>query len=333
MTYTLKNKTVLLTGGDGFIGSHLAEQLVDQCAKLRVLTQYNSYNSWGWLDNNPLTEDMEIWNGDIRDPGYCRKLVDGVDIIFHLAALIAIPYSYHAPSSYINTNVVGTTNMLEAALEKGVDSFYQTSTSEVYGTALQVPISEAHPLQPQSPYSASKIASDSIAKSFYSSFELPVTIIRPFNTYGPRQSARAVIPTIISQVLSGNNQLKLGALSPTRDFNFVSDTCQGFIDVALAGGMPGEAINIGSGREISIGDLTQQLLSIMNMDDIEIVCHEERIRPEKSEVNRLLADATKIQELCNYKPKISLRNGLELTVKWFSNPNNLLRYRSGIYNV
>ena len=333
MSYTLKNRTVLLTGGDGFIGSHLAEQLVDQCAKLRVLTQYNSYNSWGWLDNNPLTEDMEIWNGDIRDPGYCRKLVDGVDIIFHLAALIAIPYSYHAPSSYINTNVVGTTNMLEAALEKGVDSFYQPSTSEVYGTAIQIPISETHPLQPQSPYSASKIASDSIAKSFYSSFELPVTIIRPFNTYGPRQSARAVIPTIISQVLSGSNQLKLGALSPTRDFNFVSDTCQGFIDVALMGGIPGEAINIGSGREISIGDLTQQLLSIMNMDHMEIVCHEERIRPEKSEVNRLLADATKIQKLCNYKPKISLRSGLELTVKWFSNPNNLLRYRSGTYNV
>ncbi len=281
MSYTLKNKHILLTGGDGFIGSHLAEKLINQCGKLRVLTQYNSLNSWGWLDQSTLSDSMDVWHGDIRDPGYCRKLVEGVDTIFHLAALIAIPYSYHAPSSYISTNIIGTTNMLEAALEKGVEAYYQTSTSEVYGTALHVPISEDHPLQPQSPYSASKIASDAIATSFYNSFDLPVTIIRPFNTYGPRQSARAVIPTIISQVLSGVNQIQLGALSPTRDFNFVSDTCQGFIDIAAKGGIPGEAINIGSSKEISIGDLTQLILSIMNSKHIEINCQEERVRPEK----------------------------------------------------
>ena len=333
MSYNLKNKSILLTGGDGFIGSHLAEELVNKCGKLRVLTQYNSLNSWGWLDNSNLTNSMDIWHGDIRDPGYCRKLVEGIDTIFHLAALIAIPYSYQAPSSYVNTNMMGTTNMLEAAVEKGVESFYQTSTSEVYGSALQVPISEDHPLQPQSPYSASKIASDSIAKSFYYSFDLPVTIVRPFNTYGPRQSARAVIPTIISQVLNGCNQIQLGALSPTRDFNYVTDTCQGFIDIAANGGLPGEAINIGSNREISIGDLTLLILTLMNKEHIEIVCHQERIRPEKSEVNRLLADSTKIQKLCNYKPKMNLKDGLAETIKWFSDSNNLRRYRSGIYNV
>lgn len=333
MSYNIKNKKVLLTGGDGFIGSHLAEKLLKQCKKLRVLTQYNSFNSWGWLDHSELTNEMDIWHGDIRDPSYCRKLVEGVDTVFHLAALIAIPYSYHAPSSYISTNVMGTTNMLEASLEKDIESFYQTSTSEVYGSALQVPISENHPLQPQSPYSASKIASDSIAQSFYSSFDLPVTIVRPFNTYGPRQSARAVIPTIISQVLSGNTKIKLGALSPTRDFNFVTDTCQGFIDIASKGGLPGEAVNIGSGGEISINDLTHLILEIMNREDIEITCQEERIRPEKSEVNRLLADSTKIQKLCDYKPKVTLKEGLSKTIEWFSNPNNLSLYRSGIYNV
>ena len=333
MSYNLKNKNVLLTGGDGFIGSHLAEKLVKQCGKLRVLTQYNSFNSWGWLDNSSLTDAMDIWHGDIRDPSYCQKLVEDVDIVFHLAALIAIPYSYQAPSSYISTNVMGTTNMLEAALEKDIESFYQTSTSEVYGSALQVPISEDHPLQPQSPYSASKIASDSVAKSFYSSFDLAVTIIRPFNTYGPRQSARAVIPTVISQVLSGVNKIQLGALSPTRDFNFVSDTCQGFIDIAANGGIPGEAINIGSGREISIYDLTRLILNLMNREHVEIVCHQERIRPDKSEVNRLLAETSKIQKLCNYKPQTNLKDGLKQTIEWFSDSNNLRRYRSGIYNV
>lgn len=333
MNHSIQSSSVLITGADGFIGSHLAEQLVGKVAKLRVLTQYNSLNSFGWLDNSELKEEMEIWSGDIRDPGYCRKLLQGIDVIFNLAALIAIPYSYHAPSSYVATNVIGTTNLLESALEHNIKAFYQTSTSEVYGTAKSVPISEDHPLQPQSPYSATKIASDSLALSFHKSFDLPVTIVRPFNTYGPRQSARAIIPTIICQVLSNCSELKLGSLSPTRDFNYVSDTCQGFIDLATNGGLPGEAVNIGSGKEISIGQLTEIILELLDSQHIEIVCDENRMRPTNSEVNRLLADTSKIKLLCNYIPKTSLREGLVKTIEWFKTSGALIKYKANQYNI
>lgn len=333
MSDSLGQSSVLVTGADGFIGSHLAEQLCAKVSKLRVLTQYNSLNSHGWLDHSSLAQDMDIWSGDIRDPSYCRKLLKGVDIVFNLAALIAIPYSYQAPSSYVTTNVIGTTNLLESALENNVKAFYQTSTSEVYGTARSVPISESHPLQPQSPYSASKIASDSVALSFYASFDLPVTIIRPFNTYGPRQSARAIIPTIISQVLSNCTELKLGSLTPTRDFNYVIDTCHGFMEIASEGGLPGEAINIGSGKEVSIGQLTEIILELLNSKHINIVCDEKRMRPTKSEVNRLLADTSKIKLFCNYIPKTSLREGLVKTIEWFNTSGALTKYKANQYNI
>ncbi|RFB67123.1 MULTISPECIES: NAD-dependent 4,6-dehydratase LegB [unclassified Herbaspirillum] len=325
-------KAVLITGADGFIGSHLAETLVTAGVKVRALCQYNSFGSWGWLDQSPLASQMEIVLGDVRDPTQMRTICKGVDTVFHLAALIAIPYSYQASSSYVDTNVQGTLNMMQAALEAGVDKVIQTSTSEVYGTARYVPIDEAHPLQAQSPYSATKIGADAVAYSYFSSFNLPVTIARPFNTYGPRQSARAVIPTVITQLLTGQRNLKLGSLSPTRDFNFVRDTCAGFIALANCANTSGETINIGSGTEISIGDTVNMIARLIGAE-IEIECDEQRLRPANSEVERLCCDNRKIQTLTNFSPSVALEQGLQETIDWLSIPENLKRYKADIFNV
>lgn len=328
----IKNLQVLVTGADGFIGSHLSEQLVKAGCRVRVLTLYNSFNNWGWLENSPFQGDMEIMSGDIRDPFLCKKITKDVDIVFHLAALIAIPYSYAAPSSYIDTNVTGTLNMVQAAMENGVKRFIQTSTSEVYGTALYAPIDEKHPLQPQSPYSASKIGADAIAMSYYNSFNFPVTIARPFNTYGPRQSARAVIPNIISQIAAGKPELALGDLTPTRDFNYVEDTCRGFIELAQCEDAVGKTINIGSGREISVGDTAELIRKLMNSSII--IRHDEaRTRPAKSEVFRLISDISLISSLTSYKTSYSLEEGLSKTIEWFKNPENLKHYKTNLYNV
>lgn len=328
----MKNKTILVTGADGFIGSHLTEMLVKQGAKVKALSQYNSFNYWGWLEDIDCLDNIEVLNGDIRDPHYCKHITKNVDIVFHLAALIAIPYSYVAPSSYVDTNVTGTLNIVQACLENNIQRVIHTSTSEVYGTAQYVPIDEKHPIQPQSPYSASKIGADNMAMSFYNAFNLPVTIVRPFNTYGPRQSARAVIPTIITQIANGEKSIKLGDVSPTRDFNYVEDTCRGFIELASCQEAIGETVNIGSNYEISVGDTLDLIKEIMN-SDVEFITDEQRIRPEKSEVFRLWCDNTKIKRLTGFEPKYSIKDGLEQTIEWFKNKENLKKYKANIYNV
>ncbi len=328
----LKNKKILITGADGFIGSHLTEMLVKHGAKVKALSYYNSFNYWGWLEDIDCLNDIEVLTGDVRDPHYCKRIIKDVDIIFHLAALIAIPYSYVAPDSYVDTNIKGTLNICQAALENGCARVIHTSTSEVYGTAQYVPIDEKHPLQPQSPYSASKIGADQMAMSFYLAFGLPVTTARPFNTYGPRQSARAIIPTIITQIASGKNELKLGDLTPTRDLNYVEDTCRGFIALAECEEAIGEVVNIGSNYEISMGEMVNIIKEIMN-SDIEVIKEKERIRPEKSEVFRLWCDNTKIRELTGFEPKYSIKEGLKKTIVWFANPENLRKYKTDIYNV
>lgn len=328
----LKSKKVLITGADGFIGSHLTEMLVKQGASVKALSQYNSFNNWGWLEDVDCKNEIEVLCGDIRDPHYIKKISKNVDVIFHLAALIAIPYSYIAPDSYIDTNIKGTLNICQAGLENGVQKIIQTSTSEVYGTAQYVPIDEKHPLQPQSPYSATKIGADAIAESFYRAFDLPLTIARPFNTYGPRQSARAVIPTIITQIANGKKQIKLGDTTPTRDFNFVKDTCSGFIELAKCEKANGETINIGSNYEISVGDTLSLIKKLMN-SDVEFLADEVRIRPGKSEVNRLWCDNTKICTLTGFKSQYTIEQGLIETINWFKNSENLKKYKADIYNV
>lgn len=331
-------KNILVTGADGFIGSHLVEHLVALNHKVRAFTFYNSFNSWGWLDelSKEVLEEIEIFSGDIRDPYGVKQAMTGCDAVLHLAALIAIPYSYHSPETYVDTNVKGTLNVLQAAKELGLNRVVHTSTSEVYGTAQFVPITEDHPLQGQSPYSATKIAADQLAYSFYSSFELPVIIARPFNTYGPRQSARAVIPTIITQIANGQRQIKLGAVSPTRDFNYVKDTVSGFIAALESESGIGEVINFGSNFEISIGDTAQLIAEAMNTE-IEIITDEIRLRPEKSEVNRLWADNRKAKELLGWQPRYGGRDGfkqgLAETAEWFSDPDNLAKYKSDRYNI
>lgn len=325
-------KTVLVTGGDGFIGSHLVELLVAEGYRVKALSQYNSFNYWGWLEDVACLGDIEVLNGDVRDPHYCKHITKGVDTVFHLAALIAIPYSYIAPDSYLDTNIKGTLNICKAALDNGVQRVIHTSTSEVYGTAQYVPIDESHPLQPQSPYSASKIGSDAMAMSFFNAFDLPLTIARPFNTYGPRQSARAVIPTIITQIASGKKQIKLGDVSPTRDFNYVLDTCRGFLELARCDKAVGETVNIGSNYEISVGDTLELIRELMD-SDVEFLADDQRLRPEKSEVFRLWCDNTKINGLTGFKPAYSIRQGLQETINWFSVAENLAKYKADLYNV
>ncbi len=325
-------KRVLVTGADGFIGSHLVELLLANNFQVTALAQYNSFNFWGWLDSIPEHNNLTIISGDVRDPHFCQKITRDIDVVFHLAALIAIPYSYSAPQSYVETNVTGTLNLCQAALDNHVSRFIHTSTSEVYGTAQYVPIDEKHPLQAQSPYSASKIGADAMAMSFYNAFNLPLSIARPFNTYGPRQSARAIIPTIISQIANGEKQIKLGDLSPTRDFNYVADTCRGFLAIAESEQAIGEVINIGSNFEISMADTLNLIKEIMQ-SDVEFVTDEQRIRPEKSEVFRLWCDNQKMIDLTGFKPETSIKQGLIETVNWFTKAENLSKYKHNIYNV
>ncbi|MEB3097116.1 NAD-dependent 4,6-dehydratase LegB [Achromobacter sp. D10] len=325
-------KNVLVTGADGFIGSHLTEMLVKEGYNVKAMSQYNSFNNWGWLEDVSCQKEIEVLTGDVRDPHYCKHAMSNVDTVFHLAALIAIPYSYVAPDSYVDTNIKGTLNICQAAKELGVQRVIHTSTSEVYGTAQYVPIDEKHPLQPQSPYSASKIGADAMAMSFFNAFDLPVTVARPFNTYGPRQSARAVIPTIISQIASGKKQIKLGDVSPTRDFNYVLDTCRGFLALAKCNEAIGETINIGSNFEISVGDTLNLIRELMN-SDVEFITDDQRLRPGKSEVFRLWCDNTRINELTGFAPEYSIRDGLKATVDWFTKAENLAKYKADIYNV
>lgn len=327
-------KKVLVTGSDGFIGSHLTEELVKQGYSVKAFVYYNSFNSWGWIDtfSEDIKKQIEIFSGDIRDPNGVRKAMEDIDVVFHLAALIGIPFSYHSPDSYVDTNIKGTLNVLQAAKQLKTKRILVTSTSEVYGTAHYVPIDENHPLQGQSPYSATKIGADKIAESFYRSFDLPVTIVRPFNTYGPRQSARAVIPTIITQLLNDFVEIRLGSLNPTRDLVFVKDTVGGFIEIAGSEKTIGEAINIATQSEISIGNLAKEIIQQIN-PTAYIICDEQRIRPEKSEVNRLYGSNKKLRELTNWNCKYSLKKGLEETINWLSNKENLLQYKAGIYNV
>lgn len=327
-------KRVLVTGADGFIGSHLTELLVREGYQVRALALYNSFNDWGWLDTiKDISKKVEIVTGDIRDPFFCNEITKDIDMVFHLAALIAIPFSYKAPQSYVETNVSGTLNICKAALDNNVKRIMHTSTSEVYGTAMYVPIDEKHPMQPQSPYSASKIGSDAMAMSFYLSFGLPVTIARPFNTFGPRQSARAVIPTIISQIASGKKTIELGDTSPTRDFNFVEDTCLGMLKLMTTEKTIGQTVNIGSNREHSIEETFNLIRKIMNKEDVKLIKDEQRIRPANSEVQRLWCDNTLIHELTGFKPTYSFEAGLKETVDWFLNPENLKKYKVDIYNV
>lgn len=326
------NKKVLVTGADGFIGSHLVEMLVKLGYSVRALAQYNSFNSWGWLDTLDCLDQVDVISGDVRDPHFCKVVTKDIDTVFHLAALIAIPYSYVAPDSYVDTNVKGTLNVCQAAMENNVSQVIHTSTSEVYGTALYVPIDEKHPLQAQSPYSASKMSGDHMALSFFNAFELPVTVARPFNTYGPRQSARAVIPAVITQIAAGKKVLQLGDLSPTRDFNYVEDTCRGFIAIAEAKGTAGEVINIGSNFEISVFDTLAMIKEIMN-SEVEIETDDQRIRPKNSEVHRLWCDNTKIKQLTGFEPAFDIRAGLTQTIDWFIKPENLAKYKTDIYNL
>lgn len=325
-------KKVLLTGADGFIGSHLTEELVRQGYKVKAFTYYNSFNSWGWLDSisNKIMKEVEVFSGDIRDPNGVREAMKGIDEVYHLAALVAIPFSYHSPDSYVDTNIKGTLNVLQAAKELNTSRILITSTSEVYGTAQYVPIDEKHPFQGQSPYSATKIGADRLAESFHKSFDMPISIVRPFNTYGPRQSARAVIPTIITQLLSGNLTIELGALEPTRDFNYVKDTVNGFIEIAKSNRTIGEEINIATQQEISIKQVAEELIRLIN-PKATVERKEQRLRPEKSEVNRLLGSNKKIMELTNWEPSFTFEQGLKETIEFFE--NNLRLYKSNIYNI
>lgn len=331
-------KKILVTGADGFIGSHLCEALVTRGYAVKAFVQYNSFSSWGWLDHSSLASQMEIFPGDVRDPNGVRTATRDCNAVLHLAALIAIPYSYHSPDAYVDTNIKGTLNILQAARDLGLERVVHTSTSEVYGTARFVPITEAHPLQGQSPYSATKIAADQLALSFYRSFETPVTILRPFNTYGPRQSARAVIPTIITQIANGADQIKLGSLQPTRDFTYVADTATAFISMLEAPlqQVAGEVLNGGSGFEISIGDTAHIIAEVMGAD-VTLVCDEQRLRPAKSEVKRLWADNSRLRQLTSWQPAYGgsegFKRGIEATVHWFGQPENLAKYKSGIYNI
>ncbi len=327
----MKDKKVLVTGADGFIGSHLVELLVQKGAKVRALSLYNSFNNWGWLEDVSCKSDIEIVTGDIRDIDLCNEITSNIDYVFHLAALIAIPYSYRAPYSYVDTNISGTLNICRAALNN-CKRIIHTSTSEVYGTAQYVPIDESHPLQPQSPYSASKIGADAIAMSLYNSKNLLLTIARPFNTFGPRQSSRAVIPTIISQIASGKKEIMLGDITPTRDFTFVDDTCNGFITLAKSEKCVGEIINIGSNEEISIAELFKLINKLMKKD-AQLIQEKQRTRPAGSEVFRLKCDNSKIKKLTDFEPRYNLTQGLEKTIEWFINPLNLKKYKTGIYNV
>lgn len=323
---------LLVTGADGFIGSHLVEELVKREYQVKAFVYYNSFNTWGWLDTLPteIMKNVEVFQGDIRDPNGVEEAVKGVDAVFHLAALIAIPFSYHSPDTYVDTNIKGTLNVLQAARKHNIGRVIVTSTSEVYGTAQYVPIDEKHPFQGQSPYSATKIGADRLAESFYRSFGLPVTIVRPFNTYGPRQSARAVIPTIITQLLAGKTEIKLGSLTPTRDFNYVKDTVNGFISIYESDKTVGEEINIATQKEISIGQLAEELIRQIN-PEAHIICDEERLRPEKSEVNRLLGCNEKIMRLTEWKPQYSLEEGLRSTIDFLK--ENMNRYKADIYNL
>lgn len=326
-----KNK-ILVTGSDGFIGSHLVEELLKNGHAVKAFVMYNSFNSWGWLDTFPkdVLSETEIFSGDVRDPNGVREAIKDVNEVFHLAALIAIPYSYHSPDSYVDTNIKGTLNVLQAARDFEIDRVLVTSTSEVYGTAQYVPIDEKHPYQGQSPYSATKIGADRLAESFYRSFDMPITIVRPFNTYGPRQSARAVIPTIIMQLLSGKEKIELGSLAPSRDFTYVKDTVKAFLEISKSEATIGEEINIASQREITIGELAQELIKQINKD-ASILCSEERLRPEKSEVNRLLGSNEKIKRLTGWEPKYTFEDGLSETIKFIK--ANLEKYKTDIYNI
>ena len=328
----MESKKVLITGADGFIGSHLVEALLEKGYNVRALSQYNSFNNWGWLEDIPSNRKLEIVCGDIRDPHFCKEIAKDTDLIFNLAALIAIPYSYVAPDSYVDTNIKGTLNICQAARENGNIRVIHTSTSEVYGTARYVPIDEMHPKQAQSPYSASKIGADAMAMSFYNAFSLPVSIARPFNTFGPRQSARAIIPTIISQIASGIKEIKLGDLTPTRDFNYVKDTCSGFISIAESTLTVGQEVNICSNFEISMRDVLNTIKEIMK-SDVQFTVDTQRIRPEKSEVMRLWGDNSLIKKLTGFDPKYSIAEGLEITCEWFCKSENLNKYKSGIYNI
>jgi NAD dependent epimerase/dehydratase len=334
----LYNKKVLITGADGFIGSHLVEYLVANGVDVKAFVYYNSFNSWGWLDHvDPkVRQSIEVFSGDIRDPYGVRGAMKGCDVVMHLAALIAIPYSYHSPETYVDTNIKGTLNVVQAARDLGVERVVHTSTSEVYGTARFVPITEDHPLQGQSPYSASKIGADQIAQSFFQSFGTPISTIRPFNTYGPRQSARAVIPTIVTQIAAGSREIKLGALQPTRDFNFVQDTVRGFVSIAESDASLGRVVNIGGNYEISIGDVASLISEVMDKH-VSFICEEERLRPQRSEVERLWADNSLAHTLMGWSPEYAgidgLRRGLAETVDWFVRPENLQLYKAGIYNL
>jgi NAD dependent epimerase/dehydratase len=328
----LSDKRVLITGADGFIGSHLCEMLVKRGARVKALSCYNSFNSWGWLEDVDCIRDIEVLTGDVRDPHYCKHISKGTDVIFHLAALIAIPYSYAAPDSYVDTNIKGTLNICQSALENDVSRIIHISTSEVYGTALYVPIDEKHPLQPQSPYSATKIGADAVAMSFFNAFGLQVTIARPFNTYGPRQSARAVIPAIITQIASGRKEIQLGDVTPTRDLNYVLDTCRGMISLGECDKAVGEIVNIGSDYEISVRDVFTAIRDLMGSDAV-VVTDEQRIRPEKSEVKRLWCDNRKIRMLTGFVPEYNMTRGLRMTIDWFKDSDNLKKYKADIYNV
>ncbi len=321
---------ILVTGADGFIGSHLTEILLQEGFEVRALSQYNSFNNWGWLEGNN-HPNLEVVCGDVRDSAFCRHISKGCDTVFHLAALIAIPYSYVAPESYVDTNIKGTLNMCQAAMDCGVRRLIVTSTSEVYGTAQYVPIDEKHPRQPQSPYSATKIGADAIAKSFYNAFNLPVVIARPFNTFGPRQSARAIIPTIITQIAAGKRSIKVGDLSPTRDFNFVKDTCRGFIALGKAENVEGQEINIATGKEVTMKETLETIARLMGVD-VEYVVDKERLRPSKSEVFRLCGDNSLITSLTDWRPQYTLEQGLAETIEWFTRKENLAKYKTDIYN-
>ena len=325
-------KKILVTGSDGFIGSHLTEELVKAGYQVKAFVYYNSFNTWGWLDTLPsdVMKNVEIFQGDVRDPNGVKEALKGTAAVFHLAALIAIPFSYHSPDTYVDTNIKGTLNILQAAREQDLERVLVTSTSEVYGTAQYVPMDEKHPFQGQSPYSATKIGADRLAESFYRSFQLPVSIVRPFNTFGPRQSARAVIPTIITQLLAGKEKIHLGSLTPTRDFNYVKDTVNGFIKIYESEKTIGEEINIATQHEISIGELAEELIRQIN-PNAKIVCDEERLRPEKSEVNRLLGSNKKIKELTDWKPVYSFEEGLSETISFFK--DNMDKYKPDIYNI
>lgn len=328
----LKNKRVLITGADGFIGSHLVEALLSQGANIRALSQYNSFNHWGWLDTIPEVDKIHVVTGDIRDMCTCDLITKNIDIIFHLAALIAIPYSYQAPEAYIETNIKGTANLCQAAITNKCEHFLHTSTSEVYGSALYTPIDEKHPLQPQSPYSASKIGADSIAQSYFYSYNLPLTIVRPFNTYGPRQSARAIIPTIITQIATGKKAISLGDVTPTRDFTYVLDTCDSFLALATTPQSIGEVVNVGTNTEITIEDLFKMIASLMNSPAI-LIHDEKRNRPKKSEVRQLRCNQDKLTFLTQYSPKTPIEKGLLTTIQWFMDPKNINKYKAELYNV